>query len=86
MRNLVAPAEGEVGPAVDEEDGGSRWGGGVCEEVVVGLAVEEDIVVLDSGVVRCKLVGSHGAFLDGFYERKWLCEESIEGGNTYGDA
>src|SRR5579871_295752 len=34
-RDLVAPAEGKVGPAVNEEDGGSRRGRGGCEEIVV---------------------------------------------------
>jgi hypothetical protein len=33
---LVAPAEGEVGPAVNEEDGGGGRGGGVGEKVVPG--------------------------------------------------
>lgn len=59
--DLVAPAEGEVGEAVDEEDGGARGGAGrVGEEVVVVDAVEGGCFVLDSGVGGGEFVGSHG--------------------------
>ena len=48
--DLVAPAVGKVGPAVDQEDCSSRGGSGLGEKVVVVYAVEEDMVVLDTGI------------------------------------
>ena len=57
---MVAPAEGEVGPAVDEEDCGAGSGGGLREEVVVVCPVEEDMLVLDAGIGGRELVGAHG--------------------------
>lgn len=54
--DLVAPAEGEVGPAVDEEDGACLGGGGGCgEEVVIVAAIEGGVFVLDSRVVGFEL-------------------------------
>ncbi len=55
--DLVAPAEREVGPAVDEEDCGSgraAWGSG---EVMIPDAVECGEFVRDSGVGGGELVG-----------------------------
>lgn len=62
--DLVAPAEGEVGVAVDEEDGADGGGRG-AEEVVPFVTVERHGVVRDPGVVGDELVrgrrgGGHG--------------------------
>lgn len=51
--DLIAPAEGEVGPAVEEEDGGFWGGGGLGEEVVVCFGVDGGGVVGDAGVGGC---------------------------------
>lgn len=66
---MVAPAEGEVGPAVEEEDGGGWLGEGgrvgVGEEVVVGYLLggggDGGVVVGDPGVVGGEGVGGHDA-------------------------
>jgi len=53
--DLGAPAEGEVGPAVDEEDG-CNGGGGAGVQVVVADAVEVGVFVGDAGVGRGEFV------------------------------
>lgn len=50
VRDLIAPAEGEVGPTVEEEDGTLSGGGGFGEEVVVGFGVDGGRVVRYAGV------------------------------------
>lgn len=53
MGDLIAPAEGHVGPAVDEEDGVYEFAGGrLGVEVIVCMAIEIGGFVLDSWVVR----------------------------------
>ena len=62
--NLVAPAEGEVGPAVDEEDGVGEALGGDTEEVVVAFLVQGGIFVGDAGVA----VGGDGVGHVGWFD------------------
>lgn len=60
---MVAPAEGEVGPAVDEEDCCAGWRGGVGEEVMPFVPADGELMVLDAGVVGGDFVrgwGGHG--------------------------
>ena len=60
---MIAPAEGHVGEAMDEEDGAVVWGGGGAGhvDVAVGAGVEVRGFEGDAGVVeREEFVDGHG--------------------------
>lgn len=56
---MVAPAEGEVGPTVNEEYSGPGGRCGLGKHIVVVYAVEENVVVLNAGIGGGELVRCH---------------------------